>query len=229
MYWLLTFYSYMVEMFKKIFGYLAGIYSQLEMQVLDGTFTQVYWYNYETNKKHTVRDNTGLWKVIYLIWIKRILKRHTESTKSYTSLETVPWPKCLNDTRMMPSKGLFEFVFFASNTKLRYYTKNPLALSHDEIVTRLQRPVHKHYLFATMSDKLNVTDIINTHLSSFSYDNIILPNDIYTVFMLEKNNYMHHVGCLDVNLFLRLVDGDTLEETVFLATQPIITDTDFRH
>lgn len=205
-YTFLTFYSYLSEYFNLVKTYVSDVYNDMEMQVLNNTFTEVYFYDYKNLKKQVIRNNTTLIRVLFLHVIKKY---------------NVNWYlDCIGiDEFFAPyanTTGIFEIVYYTERQSKRYYTKQ------DDLVFSVhymnKKPPHK-YLSASLFDKYNVTSFINDHITSFHSRNPVKVIDI--AFILVINGIVHEMP-INENCNLKVIEDDTLEEMTFSELSNIL-------
>jgi hypothetical protein len=178
-------------------------YNDMEMTVLNNTFTDIYFYDYYKMEKTTLRNNSAVTTVLYLIMKKYILGLDITNE---TTLEDFFIP-----LKLAHDLGVFEISYYSQRNKMKYYTKG-ITLNKDLILTNIHRKTHKKFLYATLNDKVNVTDFINDHLSSFHDKNNISVLDL-TLILYISQHQIPHID--ETHHYLKLVDDDTLEETIF--------------
>ena len=193
----------------------ANKYNDLEMLVLDGTFVEIYFYDFYTMKKTTLRNNTSVWRVLYLIFVKYILMR---STEVYTHLNNMFTPLMMSAT-----PGVFEVVHYVNREKQRYYTKADL-LDKDLVLHYMRKQAHTKFLYATISDKYNVTDFVNNHITSFHSKNSITVLDLILILMINKHQ-IPTIGMVD-EYYLKVIDDAVLDETIFKDRSSVILTRD---
>jgi hypothetical protein len=178
-------------------------YNDMEMIVLNNTFTDIYFYDYYKMEKTTLRNNSAVTTVLYLIMKKYILG--LDITNETTLEDFFIALKLAHDL------GVFEISYYSQRNKMKYYTKG-ITLDKDLILKNIHRKTHKKLLYATLNDKVNVTDFINDHLSSFHDKNNISVLDLTLILYISKHQIPH---IDETHHYLKLVDDDTLGETIF--------------
>jgi hypothetical protein len=208
-YRLLTFYSFLCENLKYLYDFGQQKYNDLEMMVLNNTFTEVYFYDYVHMRKRIIRKNNSLPMILYLVFLKWL----GYSTSQYTQIIEFFSPYML----LPDSEGLFEIVYYSNRESKRYYTKGT-NLDKGLILHYLRRiPVHK-CLHASLSDKYNVTWFINDHITSFHGKNAIKVIDIALILMINR----HQIPPISEGYTLKVLEDDTLEEYTFLEHSDVI-------
>jgi hypothetical protein len=199
----------MHEWFMLWIGSISNFYNALEMLILNDSFTEIYFYDLYDMRKIHVRNNARIFKVCYLIFLKYVLRINI---RHRISLETVKLPARL------PGYGIVELVYYNNKEETRFYTKSE-ELDRNTILTYLQAKIHKKFLYATISDKLDVTWFINEHISSFNRSNNICVDELLSILTINRAK----VPDVDINgLYIKVIDDDTIEETIFHKQNPIV-------
>jgi hypothetical protein len=203
-------YSYFNEMKCSMSKYMNDVYNDMEMLVLNNTFTEIYFYDYYKMDKVTLRNNAKVLKVLYLImkkyWFNLDISNDIKLHDFFT-------PLALNS-----NLGIFEIVFFSDRRVTKYYTKGDL-LDKDLVLHYMKKPCHKKFLYATINDKVNVTWFINEHISSFHNHNNITVLDITLILYINQHTIPE---ISEGNHYLKLIDDDTLDETIYKDNSNII-------
>jgi hypothetical protein len=175
----------------------------MEMIVLNNTFTEIYFYDYYKMEKVTLRNNDAVIMVLYLI-IKKLLFGMNISND--TSIDDFFTPY-----KLAHDLGVFEIAYYSNRKKTKYYTKG-ITLDKEIILKNINKPTHKQFLHATLNDNITITQFVNDHLSSFHDKNNISVLDITLIFYINQHRVPH---INEHHHYLKLIDDDTLEETIF--------------
>jgi hypothetical protein len=209
-YYLLKFYFYINTIYTNFSDKIINWYNDLEMLIINDTITEIYFYSFDDMRKITLRNNTTMYRVILLL-IKKYLCG--ASIAQDTELVDFTVPLLLTNQR-----GLFEFVYYKDRKHVRYYTKH--AFVNIETITQYsEENVHKKFLYATIDDKYDVTWFINEHITSFHRRNQIIVSDIVSLLYINKHKVPEEC---DHGHYLKLVDDDTIEETIIKDNEAII-------
>lgn len=79
-------------------------------------------------------------------------------------------------------------------------------------------------LHASINDHLDITDFINQHPESFTAENHITLLDILCIYLINNNIHydVFHKILLDSNIYMYVIDDETLEVRTFKDNQDII-------
>ena len=209
-YILLNFYCLFLEFTKIICDWIKDRYNDLEMLVLNDSFVQVVKYDFFDKEKVDLVNNTNVFQVLYLF----ILKIFGWNINDYVSLDKLKAPMFCNKENW---GGIYEVVYYKDRQETRFYTKSN-KFNKEELLSQMTKKTHKQYLFATISDHCDVTSFINEHLSSFNEINQITFDDFYSIIALNK----HNVPLKNLDSYLKLIDDDTIEETIYFGSDVII-------
>lgn len=209
-YYLLKFYFYFNTIYTNISDKLINWYNDVEMLIINDTITEIYFYSFDNMQKITLRNNTTMYRVILLLIKKYVCGA---SITCDTGLEDFSVPLLLTSHR-----GLFEFVYYKDRKHLRYYTKQAF-VNIETIMQHSEEKVHKKFLYATIDDKYDVTWFINEHITSFHRRNKIIVSDIVSLLYINKHKVPEES---DNGHYLKLIDDDTVEETIIKDNEAII-------
>jgi hypothetical protein len=213
-YQLLRMYSFYCETYAFIINIMNSIFDDMQMLVLDQSFVEIYFYEFHTMKKHTLRNNTNIFRVLYLIFLKLVL--------GYTVCPITMMGEHIIPLSHMYGEGVFEFIYYTKRQKQRYYTKTT-DVSKQIILKYLARAGCMKFMHATISDKYNVTSFINDHISSFHPRNNLYVSDVAVVLLINQ----HAVPPIyeTDEYYLKVID-DNLEETIFKDNTCIVLTRD---
>ena len=233
----LSFYYYAVEFLKNIYDFFVGMYNDLEMVVLDGTVVKATYYDYHIQKKVVFFDNTSVIKVLYLMFLKYVL---AQDITYYTSLDNAEFnlPGKQEFSSSVTEWGITEIVYYHDRQRMKCFTKFGVVYYHhrqrvkcltkfanvtmDKILNPTKKPQHKKFLYVTISDQCDITRFINDHISSFNETNQVTVHDIYNIAKIDA----HLVAPVawNENIYIKFIDTDTVEETVYRGNDHIILD-----
>lgn len=224
----LMFYSFLYEQYISLSSKVEQIYNDLEMQVVNNTFTEIYFYDYCDMKKVVLRNNTTYFQIFWLL-LKQLLGFDITDDLRYNLDEIfLHYLQTYRD-------GIFEIVYYKDRKKIKYYTRghtweklySPTQhhivlkgyFNEETLLKHMMKKPHKNFLHATINDKHTVTWFVNEHLSSFNSRNKIKVADM--IIIMKLNNHI----TTDVNEetnYLMLIDNDTLDEITYNDNKPII-------
>lgn len=99
-----------------------------------------------------------------------------------------------------------------------------LTRSHFDVGERVVSRKRHICLHASMNDQLDVTDFVNQHKESFTLINHITPRDILCIYFINQciDNDLFYKIIFDENMFMYIIDDETLEVRTFKDNQAII-------
>ena len=207
---MLTFYANMLESLKNIQNFADDKYHTLKMLVLNDTFVQASYYDYYYHKKVVLRDNTTFAKVVFLLFVKYSLGM---SVRTFVSFQTLYTP-----SNSLREWGVIELVYYLDRKEYRFYTKET-PLHKGKLMEQIFAPAHKTFLLATISDRCEVTQFINDHLTSFNETNRLTFYDVHHILKLNKVPVPPN---WDDKAYMKVIDDDSLEEEVFTGNEVIV-------
>lgn len=202
-YTFLSVYSYMCDYFNFFYGHCERIYKDMEMRVLNNTITEVYFYDYFNNQKDVIRNNNQIHKVLFLT----ILKWFEYDVKQFIDNDFL-----LSESIHLPISGMYEIVYYSERTPKKYYTRGD-KLDVPSILHHMNKKPPHSVLFATLSDKYNITQLINNHITSFHSKNPIRVIDIVNIMQINQKKSLK----FDVKdeCYIELIEDDTLSDKRF--------------
>lgn len=206
---LLQLYTYCTETYEWAREKAENAYNSMEMLVLNDTFTQIYYYDFYKMQRIVIRDNANIFMVLWLLFLKYVLEW---DISRYTCIDDFFTPYSHS-----PHTGLFEVAYFSGKKTHRYYANSDYLFKDLVLYYLKKKPKHK-YLFASMSDKYNITWFINEHLTSFHAINRLTLQDIVFVLLINK----HVQPDVHGGYYLTLVEDDTLEEHTYKDNAEVI-------
>jgi hypothetical protein len=205
--YLIKFYTYIRDVYEYFYEIGQDQYSCLKTNILEDTFTDVFYYDFNKSKKIRLRNNSNIFVLLYLYYYKYCLKKNISR---YTHLSI------LNYAIPTSESGIFELVYYSNKKEYKYYTKRNHIDLH-EIASLLLSKSSSKVLYASLLDSYEITEFINEHIQSFTKENDIQVLDLAILLLLQKYEVPY-----DRNLYIKIIDDSTLEERIFKDNDTII-------
>jgi len=202
---LITLFLQIFDMMSIAYNNVNQIYRMFETCILDDTFSEIHIYNTLSMDKKTILNNTHFDSLLKLVFVKYILMYSVHDM--YKSLEDIltRMAVTIEDPHLIT-----EIVYFRNGHKYRIFAKK-ITDSHEITDLLKNPPMHKKYLHATVSDKINITEFVNEHISSFSENNQLTVSDLSDIYWMNK----HHDEKILMDCYIKTITDDTIEEITF--------------
>lgn len=202
---LITLFLQIFDMMNIAYNKVTEIYRMFETCILDDTFSEIHIYNTLSMDKKTILNNSHFDALLKLAFVKYIVMYSVHDM--YKSLKAIltRMAVTIEDPHLIT-----EIVYFRNGQKYRIFAKK--ITDCQEITDLLKKPpTHKKYLHATVSDKINLTEFVNEHISSFSEKNQLTVSDLSDIYWMNK----HHDEKILMDCYVKTITDDTLEEITF--------------
>lgn len=171
--------------------------------VCDGRVCDVYFYDLHRHKRTTVLCNSNIFKIIYMMMLKHVLKKDISSMLE-VQFEDEHW--------LSKPNGLYEVIYYKagkwSKTLRRTYYSG-----YDFSIIQPRGEI----LLGMLNAKHTVTNIINEYWTSLNNGNAFTTNE-FGGFCLLKMGLPKQDPC---KIFI-ICDDDTLEEKLYEENDVIV-------